>query len=402
MAYQERGPVMTREKATRLALLTGILIASVTPQRAFAQIDKEKQTASAHARRAPILKSVPLGVLQKKSNVPGSWQQGMLLSPQAVSALDISADGRFVGITTLAFRHDRNFWVLSAEGKVLGARFVEPWAPFQVAVLPGGKAFGVGLAYSRFTDPSPTVSFLHGERNEETALVDQLWDMGWLRYGQGDWRTGWPGSLVGDLIVRAEDSVFTVVSHDAAWRLKSDGSREKSRLVDQRPFRMTASGDGHVLALGYLVPDVHGLNEKIRQRVHLPPAQIFTVALDHNRTHVYERRTGLFVPVDPSLEGEVRAQAVENLACKIFSGEWNNAAQGKPVSIRTIRSKIHCACGLVSGLYDEFADLRRPAAERITEMADFQSEGILQEFLAGKDFLARLGCIQLFQITVGD
>src|SRR6516165_2006061 len=73
------------------------------------------------------------------------------------------------------------------------------------------------------------------------------------------------------------------------------------------------------------------------------------------------------------------AQAVENLACKIFSGEWNNAAQGKPVSIRTIRSKIHCACGLVSGLYDEFADLRRPAAERITEMADFQSEGILQE-----------------------
>jgi hypothetical protein len=48
-------------------------------------------------------------------------------------------------------------------------------------------------------------------------------------------------------------------------------------------------------------------------RVHLPPAQIFTVALDHNRTHVYERRTGLFVPVDPSLEGEVRAQAVENL-----------------------------------------------------------------------------------------
>ena len=74
--------------------------------------------------------------------------------------------------------------------------------------------------------------------------------------------------------MRAEDSVFTVVSHDAAWRLKSDGSREKSRLVDQRPFRMTASGDGHVLALGYLVPDVHGLNEKIRQRVHLPPALV--------------------------------------------------------------------------------------------------------------------------------
>src|SRR5580692_6370065 len=30
--------------------------------------------------------------------------------------------------------------------------------------------------------------------------------------------------------------------------------------------------------------------------VHLPPAQIFTVALDDTRTHVYERRTGLLVP----------------------------------------------------------------------------------------------------------
>lgn len=48
-------------------------------------------------------------------------------------------------------------------------------------------------------------------------------------------------------------------------------------------------------------------------RVHLPPAQIFTVALDDEKTHVYERMTGILVPVDPSLEGEVREQAVENL-----------------------------------------------------------------------------------------
>lgn len=47
--------------------------------------------------------------------------------------------------------------------------------------------------------------------------------------------------------------------------------------------------------------------------VHLPPAQIFTVALDDQKTHVYSRTTGLLVPVDPTLEGEVRAQAVENL-----------------------------------------------------------------------------------------
>ena len=47
--------------------------------------------------------------------------------------------------------------------------------------------------------------------------------------------------------------------------------------------------------------------------VHLPPPQIFTVALDDQKTHVYQRETGLLVPVDPSLEGEVREQAVENL-----------------------------------------------------------------------------------------
>jgi len=47
--------------------------------------------------------------------------------------------------------------------------------------------------------------------------------------------------------------------------------------------------------------------------VHLPPAQIFTVALDDQKTHVYSRTTGILVPVDASLEGEVREQAVEDL-----------------------------------------------------------------------------------------
>src|ERR1700721_1260842 len=44
-------------------------------------------------------------------------------------------------------------------------------------------------------------------------------------------------------------------------------------------------------------------------QVHLPPAQLFTVALDNARTHVSERQTGLLVPVDPGLEGEVREKA---------------------------------------------------------------------------------------------
>jgi hypothetical protein len=64
--------------------------------------------------------------------------------------------------------------------------------------------------------------------------------------------------------------------------------------------------------LGQLAPtDVRVSGHAVQ--VHLPPAQIFTVDLDDQKTHVYSRTTGLLVPVDPELEGEVREQAVENL-----------------------------------------------------------------------------------------
>jgi hypothetical protein len=64
--------------------------------------------------------------------------------------------------------------------------------------------------------------------------------------------------------------------------------------------------------LGQLAPaDVHVSGKSVW--VHLPPAQIFTVALDDQKTHVYSRSTGILVPVDPSLEGEVRARAVDDL-----------------------------------------------------------------------------------------
>jgi glyoxylase-like metal-dependent hydrolase (beta-lactamase superfamily II) len=220
----------------------------------------------------PALPTVQIGTPLAKSQVPVQWRQGEFLHPQSVSAIDISGDGRFVGVATLAFRHDRNFWLLSDDGKVLWGRYVQPWAPFQVAVLPQAKAFGMGLAYSRITDPSPTVSLFQGEKGEETALVDPLWDAGWLRYGHGNWRTGWPASLIGDLIVRAHESVITVPSHDGAWRLTGDGSRHKYSPLAQRPFRMAASGDGQALAFGYLVPDVSGLDEKTKQRLRRPPA----------------------------------------------------------------------------------------------------------------------------------
>jgi glyoxylase-like metal-dependent hydrolase (beta-lactamase superfamily II) len=212
-----------------------------------------------------------IGAVGQRSRVPDAGRQGEFLHPQDISALDISPDGQQIGVTTMAFRHDRNLWLLSNEGKVISSRYVTPWAPFQSAVL-SERAVGVGLAYSRFTDPSPTVALYTGDKGEETALVDAFWDMGYLRYGKGDWRTGWPASLIGDLLVRAGDSTFTVCSHNGAVRMQADGSRQRYPLDYQRPFRLSASADGHVLAAGYLAPDVRTLDEKTRQRLRLPPA----------------------------------------------------------------------------------------------------------------------------------
>ncbi len=226
------------------------------------------ETASLPAGGEPIV----IGKPAAKSRVPGAYRQGVFLEPQNISAVDISPDGKFVAAATMAFRHDRNFWLLSDEGKILWGRHVDPWAPFQAAVLSEGKTCALGLAYSRFTDPSPTISVFQGEKTDETPLVDQFWDMGWLRYGSGDWRTGWPASLVGDLMVRAGDSLFTVSSHDGARRFTADGTSQNYPILYQRPFRMAASGDGHVLAFGYLSPETSTLDEKTRSRLRLPPA----------------------------------------------------------------------------------------------------------------------------------
>ncbi|HEV3029118.1 MAG TPA: hypothetical protein VG457_16185, partial [Planctomycetota bacterium] len=90
------------------------------------------------------------GACSTPSSVPEALARG-IAAPQAVTAVDMSDDGRWIGVTTLAFRQDPNFWLLSSEGKVLFGRQIPPWAPFQAAVLDGGNAFGVGLAYSRVT-----------------------------------------------------------------------------------------------------------------------------------------------------------------------------------------------------------------------------------------------------------
>ena len=99
------------------------------------------------------------------SKVPTPLRQGEFLSPQSVSALAISPDGHQVAVTTMAFRHDRSFWLLADDGRVLWGRYLEPWAPGQVAFVPQGKRFAVGLAYSRFTDPHPTLAIFDGEND---------------------------------------------------------------------------------------------------------------------------------------------------------------------------------------------------------------------------------------------
>lgn len=187
-----------------------------------------------------------------ESRVPSVLRQGALLAPQAVSSVEILDDGR-VAVCTMAFRHDRNFWLLSAEGKPLWGRQVAPWAPFQSAS--GGGGFGVGMAHSRVTGPQPTISLFADEKGAETEVVDSLGAAGWLRYGSGDWRTGWIPSLIGDLVVRAGDSIVTVRGHNGGMKVARDGRPEKSAFPYVRPYRLVPSSDGKSLAGGFIVPD---------------------------------------------------------------------------------------------------------------------------------------------------
>ncbi len=188
------------------------------------------------------------------TRVPSVLRQGALLAPQAVSSVEALEDGR-VAVCTMAFRHDRNFWLLSGEGQALWGRQVAPWAPFQSASSPGGGAFGVGMAYSRVTGPQPTIALFAGEKGEETEVVDSLGAAGWLRYGSGDWRTGWIPSLIGDLVARTGDSLVTVRGHNGGVRVVRDGRPEKSAFPYVRPYRLASSPDGSALAGGFIVPE---------------------------------------------------------------------------------------------------------------------------------------------------
>src|SRR5262249_30098248 len=152
-----------------------------------ATADSDPGALGAAADGIPLVR---VGQPLPQSNVPPILSQGRFLTPQCVSAVDVSGDGRTIAVATMAFRHDRNCWALAAEGKVLWGRYVLPWAPHRVAVTPKGEGFAVGMAYSRVTPPHPTIALFQGEQGEETVLSDSAGERAWLRYGSGDWRTG--------------------------------------------------------------------------------------------------------------------------------------------------------------------------------------------------------------------
>jgi len=210
----------------------------------------------------PGPKPLQIGTPLERSNVPPLLAQGKVLPAQSVSAVDISGDGRRIAVTTMAFRHDRNFWELSDEGKVLGGRYVLPWAPFQVASSRKGEACAVGLAYSRVTPPYPTISLFRNDNNDETVLSDDAGDKGWLRYGQGNWRTGWLVSALGDQVVRAGDSVYTIATNNGAWQVTDEGNKKLTPpFPTHRPYRLAASSDGKVVAFAYIRPEISRLDK---------------------------------------------------------------------------------------------------------------------------------------------
>ena len=221
---------------------------------------------------SPTARTAEIGSRLAPSSVPPAERQGTFLPAQQVSALDIDAYGQHVAVATMAFRQDHNFWLISSTGKLFWGRYLSPWAPFEVAVLPGAAAFGVGLAYSRITPPNPTLALFEGEASEPTMLTDAGGQLGWLRYGAGDWRTGWSTSLIGSLLVRSREFVFTVPGENGPWRLAGDGAQRSFSLSPQRPFRMAVGADAEWLAVGYIAADANRLDEKSRKLLDVSPA----------------------------------------------------------------------------------------------------------------------------------
>ena len=166
-----------------------------------------------------------------QSRVPAATTQGRSLAPQAISAVHVSADGKFITVGTMAHSHDANVWQFAPDGAVLAKRHLPPWAPMHVATLDGGKAWAVGLAYSRVTSPEPTVwlggsdALLREPLKDTFAEADTRdSELARLRPGAGDWRTGWLVSHLGELFVDSSHPA-SLAAVEGGFQRRSGGDR---------------------------------------------------------------------------------------------------------------------------------------------------------------------------------
>jgi glyoxylase-like metal-dependent hydrolase (beta-lactamase superfamily II) len=303
----------------------------------------------------PVVRVAPPSA---SSRVPSVLRQGTFLAPQAVSSVDVTDDGS-VAVCTLAFRHDRNFWLLSSKGEPLWGRQVAPWAPFQSAASAGGSSFGVGMAYSRVTGPNPTISLFAGEKTPETEVVDSLGALGWIRYGSGDWRTGWIPSLIGDLVVRAGESILTVRGHNGGVRVGREGRVEKYPFPYVRPYRLASSGDGNALVYGFIVPQPPGAAPG-KSSVPWPKA-LFSVADSAGAKDRWSFAPSAESPSLPALPEPLRdfpefaesfgLKAVAPLSCRVAASVSSNA-DASQVAVADYGAWVSIRPGPVTGKWD--------------------------------------------------
>jgi len=208
---------------------------------------------------ALAVRQIQVAPLAAQSSVPLVTAQGRSLAPQAVSAVDISADGKFITVGTMAFSHDANVWLFASDGTVKAKRNVQPWAPLQVGALGSGTVLAAGLAYSRVTSPEPVViadwyADLFSPRGSEAFPDSRGGEFSRLRYGEGDWRTGWFASHFGELFVRGPDWLFqppnrVVFADNSRLQLRFE---DKNLLPTHRAMRMAANAGGREVAFGWL------------------------------------------------------------------------------------------------------------------------------------------------------
>ena len=291
----------------------------------------------------------------ESSRVSKPLRQGEFLSPQSVSALAISPDGRQLAVTTMAFRHDRNFWLLSDDGRVLWGRYLEPWAPSQVAFVPQGKRFAVGLVYSRFTGPNPTLALFDSEDDAPIYGCDDGWELGWMRYGTGNWRTGWMSSPLADMLTATEGGLFTTPFHLDEKATEKPGQWCRRQNLSKRAWRMVTSANGRVLVCGYFVPD--NSKSQVRGVESLESPGITLAAIDGTTGLVRWKAKPIFpspeVPLPPEPTDDFRPLA-EDFNMTPFAMVLFQAA----ISVTASRDARRVAC-------TEYAGFARIGQERI-------------------------------------